>query len=133
MSYWLLSKTFRFEASHQLPHHDGLCARLHGHSWIGKIYVLGTALKTEPPECGMVTDFIRIKTPIQEYVDLHLDHRHLNDSLHLENPTSEEIARVIYQAMQYKIPKLAGVSIEETCTSACYYTEEDDNIWKTLL
>src|SRR4051812_28006849 len=131
MSYWLLSKTFRFEASHQLPHHDGQCARLHGHSWVGKVYVFGDHLKDAPPESGMVMDYGRIKKPLQRLVEECLDHRHLNDSLRgehndlagIENPTSEEIARWIYRQLRvwpganltgYEIPGLVAVSIEET-------------------
>jgi 6-pyruvoyltetrahydropterin/6-carboxytetrahydropterin synthase len=41
---WLLAKEFRFEAAHQLPYHDGKCARLHGHSWHGVVYVAGDTL-----------------------------------------------------------------------------------------
>ena len=57
---WLVYKEFRFEAAHRLPHHDGKCRRLHGHSWIGRIYVEGEQLQTEGAQKGMVIDFGKI-------------------------------------------------------------------------
>ncbi|NES98612.1 MAG: 6-carboxytetrahydropterin synthase QueD, partial [Desertifilum sp. SIO1I2] len=39
MDEWIIYKEFRFEAAHHLPHHDGKCRRLHGHSWVGRVQV----------------------------------------------------------------------------------------------
>jgi 6-pyruvoyltetrahydropterin/6-carboxytetrahydropterin synthase len=41
---WLIYKEVRFEAAHRLPYHDGKCQRLHGHSWIGRVYVTADPL-----------------------------------------------------------------------------------------
>ncbi|GCA81549.1 6-carboxy-5,6,7,8-tetrahydropterin synthase [Microcystis aeruginosa NIES-2521] len=39
MAEWIIYKEFRFEAAHHLPHYEGKCRRLHGHSWLGRVYV----------------------------------------------------------------------------------------------
>lgn len=116
-----LSKQFRFEASHRLPAHDGKCARLHGHSWIGRVYVRGTELQADGPKAGMLIDFGELKRIVNPLVDDYLDHHHLNDTTGLENPTSEELARWIYDKLKPELPELAAIEIEETCTSSCRY------------
>lgn len=123
MIRWTLSKEFRFEASHQLPHHKGKCARLHGHSWVGRVFVSSAHLIQEGPETGMVVDYSRISTPIKDVVERELDHHHLNDLL--KNPTSEEVARWLFDYLEpwyasHKV-QLDAVEIEETCTCRCRY------------
>lgn len=116
-----LSKQFRFEASHRLPAHDGKCARLHGHSWIGWLHVRGPELQATGPKAGMLVDFSDLKSIVNPLVDEYLDHHHLNDTTGLENPTSEEISRWIYNHLKPNLPALVAVEIEETCTSRCRY------------
>ena len=116
-----LSKSFRFEASHCLPHHQGKCARLHGHSWVGKVYCQGEQLQREGGEAGMLLDYARIKAVLKPLLEQHLDHWHLNESTGLENPTSEALARWIFEQLQPQLPWLVAVEIQETCTSSCFY------------
>lgn len=118
---WKLTKQFRFEASHQLPHHDGKCARLHGHSWIGYVECQGDALAPDGPKQGMLIDYGDISAAIKPLVDEVLDHYHLNESTGLSSPTSEELARWIFQRVKVSLPFLSAVIIEETCTSRCEY------------
>jgi len=118
---WLVSKQFRFEASHKLPYHNGKCARLHGHSWIGQLVCESTELSTKGSNKGMVTDFEDITRAIAPLLEDSLDHWHLNDTTGLENPTSEELARWIYDKLKSSLPQLTKVIIEETCTSRCEY------------
>jgi 6-pyruvoyltetrahydropterin/6-carboxytetrahydropterin synthase len=122
---WVLEKKFTFEAAHKLPNHDGKCARLHGHSWVGVVRVVGTALKKVGPKSGMVMDYASIKSVLQPIIDEYLDHRYLNETLgkdaDIENPTSEEIARWLYEKLWGIIPGVESVTIEETCTSSCTY------------
>lgn len=121
---WTLTKKFRFEAAHVLPRHDGKCRRLHGHSWQGEVIVRGDQLCREGPKAGMVVDFGDMKQPIKEMVDRYLDHHYLNETLPMENPTSEEVARWCYNFLQPLLPRLVAVVIEETCTSRCEYRPE---------
>ena len=111
-------KEFTIEAAHRLPNvpAEHKCHRLHGHSFAIKVYVSGES--TEPT--GWVMDFADIKSafaPIYE----QLDHRYLNDIPGLENPTSENLARWIWQALKPTLPLLSQIEIKETCTSGCLY------------
>lgn len=113
-----ISKEFSFEAAHRLPNvpAEHKCARLHGHSFAVKITVAGDVGE----HSGWVMDFADIGAA---YSDIHqqLDHYYLNDIEGLENPTSENIARWIWQRLQPALPQLSEVEIRETCTSACIY------------
>jgi len=111
-------KDFHFEAAHRLPNvpTGHKCARLHGHSFHVRIYVRGeTGIDT-----GWVLDFSDIK---KAFAPLHdrLDHYYLNEIEGLENPTSENISRWIWDRLQPALPLLHGVEIRETCTSGCIY------------
>jgi 6-pyruvoyltetrahydropterin/6-carboxytetrahydropterin synthase len=55
--------------------------------------------------------------PIHE----RLDHRYLNDVPGLENPTSEILARWIWNELKPKLPELVQVTLFETCEARCEY------------
>lgn len=117
-----LFKEFGFEAAHRLPQvPDGhKCARLHGHSFRVEIHVAGPV----DPATGWVMDFAEITdafAPLRE----QLDHRYLNEVPGLENPTSENIARWIWDCLKPSLPQLSAVVVRETCTSGCVYRGED--------
>lgn len=123
-----LQKKFRFEASHQLKHHDGKCARLHGHSWNGFIEVEGNYLIDEGPKQNMLIDYADL-SKITKEIEQRFDHQHLNDVLGEDMPTSELIARKIFSEFADDMPKglsLRRVVIEETCTSRCEFSEDED-------
>ena len=111
-------KEFHFEAAHRLPHvPDGhKCARLHGHSFHVRIELTGDVGDTS----GWVMDFAELKQHFAPLYD-QLDHHYLNDIPGLENPTSENIARWIWQRLSDNLPLLSAVEIRETCTSGCIY------------
>ncbi len=119
---WTIYKEFRFEAAHRLPHHDGKCRRLHGHSWVGRVYVKGDRLIDTGPKSGMVMDFHDLKAYLTPLLENYLDHHYLNKTTGLENPTSEALARWIYGYFaRLGLPGLDAVEIRETCTSGCVY------------
>lgn len=119
---WLIYKEFRFEAAHKLPHHDGKCRRLHGHSWLGRVYVKSNQLIAKGSKQGMVMDFGDLKAYLQPLLDDYLDHHYLNETTGLENPTSEAIAEWLFQQLAaIPVPGLYAVEIRETCTSGAYY------------
>jgi 6-pyruvoyltetrahydropterin/6-carboxytetrahydropterin synthase len=120
MPTWTLAKTFTFEASHRLPLHDGPCARLHGHSWRGRLIIQGTTLQARGPQTAMLRDYGDLSQAITGLL-LQLDHQHLNDTLDLEHPTSEVIAAWIYDRVKPWLDELIAVEIEETCTAWCRY------------
>jgi 6-pyruvoyltetrahydropterin/6-carboxytetrahydropterin synthase len=111
-------KEFTFEAAHRLPNvpPEHKCSRLHGHSFQAAIYVRGTV--SEP--AGWIIDFSDIKAAFQPWYD-QLDHHYLNDIPGLENPTSEHLARWIWERIAGTIPGLCRVVVRETCTSGCVY------------
>lgn len=121
-SNWTLEKEFRFEASHQLIHHDGKCARLHGHSWIGRVIIVGSKLIEAGPKTNMVVDYGDISKVVKGMVETYLDHHHLNTTLNSDSPTSEFIARWIHGYLRDRLEGLVAVQIEETCTSKCTYS-----------
>lgn len=118
---WTLRKSFTFEAAHLLPYHDGKCARLHGHSWKMTVEVGADRLEVRGPKRGMVMDFGELKAVVAPLIEQKLDHFYLNDSLVMENPTSENVARWVFDQLAPKLPMLRAVIINETCTAACRY------------
>src|SRR5690242_561992 len=111
-------KEFTFEAAHRLPHvPDGhKCGRLHGHSYRVQVHVAGEVGETT----GWVQDFGDIKS-VTKPVEDELDHNFLNEIPGLENPTSEVLARWIWDRLQPDLPLLTAVQVRETCTSGCIY------------
>lgn len=121
---WVLSKEFTFEAAHYLPFHDGKCQRLHGHSWKGFVYVSRSRLIDSGSKSGMVLDFSDIKKVVSPLLDQYLDHYVLNETTGIESPTSEAIAKWIYDRIKPQLPDIVAVRIDETCTSSCLYSPE---------
>ncbi len=115
---WEIWKEFTFEAAHRLPHvPDGhKCRRLHGHSFRVEVHVRGPLAERE----GWVMDFGDLKTAWMP-IDAVLDHHYLNDVPGLENPTSEVIARWLWERLRPTLPGLARVVVRETCTAGCAY------------
>jgi 6-pyruvoyltetrahydropterin/6-carboxytetrahydropterin synthase len=114
-------KVFHIEAAHRLPNLPAShkCSRLHGHSFRVEIHISG-----EPgDQSGWVMDFADLKTAFAPVFDA-LDHRYLNEVSGLENPTSEMLARWIWQRLQPALPTLCKILIAETCTSGCIYRGE---------
>lgn len=111
-------KTFTLESAHRLPHVPAghKCARLHGHSFRVEIHVSGPV----DPQRGWVMDFADLKAAFAPLY-AQLDHQYLNDVPGLENPTSENLARWIWQNLKPALPALSEVAVHETCTSGCRY------------
>lgn len=114
-------KEFRLEAAHRLPHvpPGHKCARLHGHSFRVEVHVRGEV----DPHLGWVQDFAEIKAA---FAPLHevLDHAYLNEVEGLENPTSENLARWLWERLLPSLPGLIRILVRETCTSGCVYEGE---------
>jgi 6-pyruvoyltetrahydropterin/6-carboxytetrahydropterin synthase len=140
-----LSKEFRFEASHQLPNHDGKCARLHGHSWELKVTIAGHVLDAIPhhPKEGMAMDYTDIKAAVQPVVDM-LDHRHLGSGKHCMGyvhpddvfnntnfpsvPTSENLLIWISKQLPSWLPWVM-LQLSETCTANAMLMRDQSALW----
>jgi 6-pyruvoyltetrahydropterin/6-carboxytetrahydropterin synthase len=116
-------KVFNIEAAHRLPNvpTGHKCGRLHGHSFRVEVHVRGTV----GPESGWVMDFADVKGAFQPLFD-RLDHNYLNEVEGLANPTSENLARWVWDRLSRTLPGLSKVVVSETCTSGCIYEGEDD-------
>jgi 6-pyruvoyltetrahydropterin/6-carboxytetrahydropterin synthase len=117
-------KEFTFEAAHRLPNvpvgHK--CSRLHGHSYRVEVRVEGPV--SEPT--GWVRDFAELSCAMKPLLD-RLDHYYLNDVEGLDNPTSEVLARWLWERLRPSLPDLSQVIVRETCTAGCAYRGDDDN------
>jgi 6-pyruvoyltetrahydropterin/6-carboxytetrahydropterin synthase len=70
-------------------------------------------------------DFDDIKEAFKPIID-RLDHYYLNDIPGLENPTSEILAKWIWNELKPRLPELGAIEVRETCTVGCIYRGEDD-------
>jgi 6-pyruvoyltetrahydropterin/6-carboxytetrahydropterin synthase len=112
-------RVFQIEAAHKLPHVPAghKCARVHGHSFRIEIHVSGPTGE----HSGWVMDFADLRSAFQPLFEL-LDHHYLNEVAGLENPTSENLARWIWQRLKGGLPGLSKVVVQETCNAGCIYT-----------
>lgn len=121
-----LSVKGRFSAAHRLRGYPGSCAELHGHNWEVTLYVGGERLG----EDGMLVDFRELKRRLHTVLET-LDHRDLNavEALRGKNPTSEVIARFLYE----QLAPLGGdgplrvrrVTVSETPETTASYGRHD--------
>jgi 6-pyruvoyltetrahydropterin/6-carboxytetrahydropterin synthase len=117
---------------HRLLNYEGKCRHLHGHN--GKVLITLEASRLD--DRGMVLDFGDIKAVVNAWIDENLDHRmilcrddpavavlqQLGEPVFLldENPTAENIARLIYDVTAAKGFPVVEVRLWET--PRCYAT-----------
>lgn len=109
---------FRFEAAHRLPNvpPGHKCSRLHGHSFRVELAVSGPV----DEHSGWFIDF-QVLYDAWKPLGERLDHNYLNEIEGLENPTSEILARWIWQKLRPSLGSLSRVTVFETCESRCEY------------
>ena len=111
-------------AAHQLRDFEGQCENLHGHNWKIEVYVTGDALE----ENGILIDFRWIKKETEKVLQ-DLDHRFLNEleSFREINPSSENIARYIYQSLSRNLNsvrvRISKVTAWESDSACATYSE----------
>ena len=112
-----------FAAAHRLKDFHGVCENLHGHNWKIEVYVVGERLGKD----GILCDFKLIKEKTEKILK-ELDHTYLNKHpfFEKENPSSENIARYIFNALSkelnnenIRISKVTAWESETACAS--YY------------
>lgn len=114
-----ISKSFTFDAAHQLPNHDGKCAHLHGHTYKVEVICEGYIKPADgSPDEGMVIDFGEVKAAWKR-LDAQLDHQFLNDVVpdKYQPTTAENIASFILAELVAAVPQVVGVRVWETPTS----------------
>jgi 6-pyruvoyltetrahydropterin/6-carboxytetrahydropterin synthase len=105
-----VTRTFRFEAAHQLPWHEGKCRDLHGHSYRLDVTVAGPV----GPQ-GIVLDFADLRAAVAREVIERYDHRYLNDLM--DNPTAELIAHEIWKTLEAAGLAVTRIRLWETADS----------------
>ena len=115
----LVSKEFTFDAAHHLHEYEGKCKNLHGHTYR---VIFGVSGYND--SCGLMIDFGDLKEIWKNEIEIHLDHRYLNETLPLMNTTAENIVVWIYEKMagsllnkDYKGARVEFVRLYETPTS----------------
>ncbi len=122
--YELMVET-HFSSAHQLRGYQGACERLHGHNWKVQVYVLAEKLN----ELDIGIDFHELKKMTEEVL-APLDHSFLNEIFPFteKNPSSENIAKWLYDSLRKKIDDddihLSGVTVWESETASATYFEE---------
>ena len=113
-----------FSAAHIIRGYNGPCSRPHGHNWKVKAKVQTDVLDN----LGMSVDFYVLQKKTDEIIT-KFDHRDLNTIPPFDkalNPTSENIARYIYDELKNVLPanvKLLSVAIGETGKYTAKYSE----------
>ncbi len=111
-----------FSAAHRLRAYRGKCENLHGHNWKVEATVAAAGLN----KIGVVVDFRELKEKLNQVLK-PLDHSYLNELEYFKklNPTSENIAKFIYDKLNSKIRNLGieliSVNVGETETSYAAY------------
>ena len=112
-------------AGHQLREYCGKCERIHGHNWKIRLEVTARELDS----IGLAVDFGVLKTVLNEVAGCY-DHVMLNELPDFAeiNPTSENLARIIFEQCRVKLRDVAaGVTVksvtvwESSGSSARYY------------
>ena len=114
-----LIRQYQIEAAHRLPKLPAThkCHRLHGHSFHIEVVVRG-----EPDaELGWLIDYGALDLAFDPIFQC-LDHYYLNDIPGLENPTSENLSRWIFERLKPQLAGLAEIRISETCQEMCIYS-----------
>ena len=87
-----VTRSFTFDAAHELPWHPGKCRRLHGHT-----YRLEVSAEGPVDQNGVVMDFDDVESVVRREVLDRFDHRCLNDLL--ANPTAELVAHDAWERL----------------------------------
>ena len=100
-----------FSAAHNLRGYKGKCESLHGHNWKVEVVVSARALD----KIGMLVDFKALKKELYAILE-KLDHSYLNKLTYFKkiNPTSENIAKFIYDRLALKLDGLDSVTVWES-------------------
>jgi 6-pyruvoyltetrahydropterin/6-carboxytetrahydropterin synthase len=113
-----LKQHFQIESARFLPNLEKThpCARMHGHSFKVVLTLVGDL----DPKTGWVIDYNEIQTRMKPILE-QLDHRVLNEVPGLENPTSELLAKWLYDNAITRLPMLRQISVSETPSTECCY------------
>ena len=109
-----------FSAAHHLLNYDGECENQHGHNWQVEVFVKGEELN----KSNLLIDFKVLKKTLNQTLDI-LDHKDINTLEQFKDvsPSSEALAKFIYDEMKKTIPFVSKVAVWETNNSCAAYFE----------
>ncbi len=119
-----ISVMMDFSAAHNLRGYKGKCENLHGHNWQVEA-LFGTE---DLNATAMVMDFKDARKMLKQVLK-YFDHNYINktDYFRKVNPTSENIARFIFEQLARKVKKhkcrVLKVNVWETSGSRAAYYE----------
>ncbi len=121
---YALTVSASFAAAHRLREYAGNCERLHGHNW----RVEATVEAPELDALGMAVDFRVIKAELSAVLG-RLDHGFLNEIAPFDarNPSSENLARYVFEELKGRIPapaRVRRVAVWESEDARAEYSEE---------
>lgn len=130
-----VTQEIEFCYGHRLLNYDGKCKHLHGHN--GKAVIVLEGMELD--ERGMLLDFSELKRKIGVWIDENLDHRmilckddpvvsvmqKMGEPVYLidDNPTAENIARLIYSHARSFGLVVKEVTLWESSKSRATYSE----------
>lgn len=110
-----------FSAAHRLRGYKGKCENIHGHNWRVGVTVSSDKLN----KIGIVVDFKDVKKRLKDVLK-KFDHKNLNSlaSFRKANPTSENLAKFIYEQLRKRRLPVSSVSVWEGDDSKATYSEK---------
>jgi len=108
-----------FASAHRIREYGGDCENIHGHNF----RVLLTASFPELPASGMCMDFRILKKILNGVLDV-LDHKDINSLEYFRevNPTSENIAKYIFDRVSEEGVPVSEATVFETNSYSASYT-----------
>ncbi len=115
-----ISVKLDFSAAHHLREYCGKCENPHGHNWKVEATVSDKSLDS----IGILVDFRVLKKRLRSILE-GLDHTDLNNLEHFKknNPTSENIAKFIFESLKTGGITPSKVSVWESEAACATYTE----------
>lgn len=114
-----ITKSWSFDAAHQLPHHFGKCANLHGHTYKVTVCVQGPIHPIDgTSDEGMVMDYYHISKIWKDHLEPILDHKFLNETTGLEVTTAENLAAWLVGKFEENGINPTWVEVSETASSS---------------
>lgn len=113
-----IGMSFEFESAHYLTNvpSSHKCSRMHGHNYVVEIEMASPELVND-----FVIDYFDF-APIKDFVNKNWDHRILNDVVAF-NTSVELLTQYLYQKFKPMFPLLSAVTIRETPSTYCTYSE----------
>ena len=115
----IVYRSFRIHASRFLPNlsDDHICKKMHGHTFNIKVFVSGEINKKD----GFVIDFYEIDSIFNKHIHPLIDHKVLNEVSGLENPTSENLCKWIWDNLEQYITGLYRIELSEDYGTGIIY------------